>query len=50
VTSPKVASNAITQAATNAGERYNAELKDWDNPAPTITDAEYERFRRAVGA
>jgi hypothetical protein len=50
VTSPKVADNAITQAATNVGQRYNAELKDWNNPAPTITDAEYERFRRAVGA
>ena len=36
VTSPKVASNAITQAATNAGQ--------------PITDAEYEHFRRAVGA
>jgi hypothetical protein len=50
VTSPKVADNAITQAATGSGERYNAELKDWDNPEPTITDAENEHFRRAAGA
>ena len=36
VTSPKVADNAITKAAADAGQ--------------PITDAEYEHFRRAVGA
>jgi hypothetical protein len=52
VVSPNVVSpNAITQAATGSGERYNAEFKVpdmGDTVQPTITDAEYEHFRNAV--
>ncbi len=50
--SPVVAPNAITQAATGTGERFNADLKVpdmGDTIQPTITDDEYRHFRQAVG-
>ena len=52
VTSPAVAPNAITQAATGTGERFNADLKDSNGgsttSATTPTDDEYRHFRQAV--
>lgn len=46
------APNAITQAVTGTGERFNADLKVpdmGDTIQPTITDDEYRHFRQAVG-